>query len=147
MIAKTALLALCCVSVRALYSDDDRVQVLSTDEFKSKVLGGDRMWVVEWFAPWCGGCRMASPWYKEAAALMEKAENHAIPFAAMDMDSEGVGTEGAKYGVSGMPHISTSGARTRGDGLLLPHTQTRPPRLLLLLLLPLSMSSAPLSRS
>ena len=89
----------------ALYSDADRVQVLSAEAFKQDVLGGDRLWVVEFFAPWCGGCKMASPWYKEAAALMELPEEHAIPFAAMNMDTDGISELGGTYGVSGMPHL------------------------------------------
>ncbi len=65
-----------------------------------QVLESDEFWIIEWFANWCGGCRMVSPWYKEAAT---KLKARGIQFGAMDMDVHG--KLGNSYGVSGMPHI------------------------------------------
>ena len=83
-----------------LYSERDDVQVLSADAFDRRVLKSDEFWIIEWFANWCGGCRMVSPWYKEAAT---KLKAQGIQFGAMDMDVHG--KLGSSYGVSGMPHI------------------------------------------
>ena len=84
-----------------LYSPSDAVVVHTSQSFEADVLGGQQFWVIEFFANWCGGCRMVAPWYKQAAKEL-KAEG--IQFGAVDMD--GPGRElGPRYGVAGMPHI------------------------------------------
>ena len=95
-------LSTCCVrpSHAGLYGPRDDVVVLSRDAFEQRVLASDEFWIIEWYANWCGGCRMVSPWYKEAATKLKK---HGIQFGAMDMDTHG--KLGNSYGVEGMPHI------------------------------------------
>jgi len=41
----------------AFYSGNTRVEVLTADNFKSKVLDSDQLWLVEFYAPWCGHCQ------------------------------------------------------------------------------------------
>jgi thiol-disulfide isomerase/thioredoxin len=64
--------AMCVVSSLAavhagLYSPQDAVVQHSAASFEEEVLGGSQFWVIEFFANWCGGCKMVAPWYKEAA--------------------------------------------------------------------------------
>jgi protein disulfide-isomerase A6 len=68
--------------------------------FESEVLSGTQLWIIEFMANWCGGCRMVAPWYKQAATILRDE----IQFGAMDMD--GPGRQYAnRYGVEGLPHI------------------------------------------
>ena len=61
------------------------------------MLNGNEFWVIEWYANWCGGCKMVAPWYKEAASALKK---EGISFGAMNMDVHG--ERGRSYGVNGM---------------------------------------------
>ena len=38
------------------YGKNSRVEELTDANFKSKVLDSDEMWIVEFYAPWCGHC-------------------------------------------------------------------------------------------
>ena len=94
------LLLAACPSNAAIYGPRDDVKLLTAEEFEQRVVKSDEFWVIEWFANWCGGCNMVSPWYKEAATLLKP---RGIQLGAMDMDL--YGDLGRSYGVSGMPHI------------------------------------------
>jgi thiol-disulfide isomerase/thioredoxin len=105
------LLATCAPSSvhAALYTAADDVILLDATAFHERVQKGPEFWVIEWFANWCGGCQMASPWFKEAATTL-KAEG--IFCGAMDMDQHGA--LGGSYSVTGMPHFM--GEETRAAG-------------------------------
>ena len=94
------LMLTACPSDAALYSPKDDVKLLTSEEFLQRVIKSDEFWIIEWFANWCGGCNMVSPWYKEAATLLKP---RGIQVGAMDMDL--YGDLGRSYGVTGMPHI------------------------------------------
>jgi len=50
--------------------DDKDVIILSDDDFASKVYSSDDIWLVEFYAPWCGHCKNLEPhWNKAATAL------------------------------------------------------------------------------
>lgn len=56
-------------SAFGLYDSGDQVVLLTPDTF-SHAESGDGVWLVEFFAPWCGHCqRLAPEWKKAAAAL------------------------------------------------------------------------------
>ena len=53
-----------------LYSASSPVVKLTKDNFKKLVLDSDSLWLVEFFAPWCGHCQKLAPdWEKTAKAL------------------------------------------------------------------------------
>ena len=85
----------CAHHIRAGPADD--VVDLDAATFESRVLKGNEFWVIEWYANWCGGCKMVAPWYKEAASALKK---EGISFGAMNMDLHG--ERGRSYGVKGM---------------------------------------------
>ena len=39
------------------HEDSDVVFIESEDEFQEKILQGEDMWMVEFYAPWCGHCK------------------------------------------------------------------------------------------
>ena len=56
--------------IMALYSSNSPVVKLDQSNFKKLVLDSDDVWMVEFYAPWCGHCKSLAPeWEKSAKAL------------------------------------------------------------------------------
>lgn len=73
--------------------------VLSTNEFIANVEGGDGVYVVDFFATWCGPCKMLAPVFEEVASDMGAQIN----FGKLDID-ESLDIA-RKYDVSTVPTI------------------------------------------
>jgi len=88
----------------ALYTPRDDVVILSPSTFTERVLKGDEIWVVEFYAPWCGHCKNLVPEYKKAATALKGV----VRVGAIDLDEhKGFG---GQYGVQGFPTIKIFGA-------------------------------------
>lgn len=87
------------LSVSALYSAQTQVIQLSDTNFNKKVLGSDAIWLVEFYAPWCGHCKNLAPEWEKAA----KALKGVVKVAAVDMDQ--YQSVGQPYGIRGFPTI------------------------------------------
>ena len=80
---------------------------ITTDSFDEVVMSSDIPVVLDFWAPWCGPCRMLSPVIEELAA-----EEPAIKFCNVNVDDEpGLA---AQFGVSSIPTLifSKNGALT-----------------------------------
>ena len=65
------LLALSSVEAgEGLYSGGDVVSLTSTN-FDRLVKDGDAVWLVEFYAPWCGHCKNLVPDYTKAAKALK----------------------------------------------------------------------------
>jgi len=95
-------LGLLIVSSSALYSNDDVIE-LTASNFKKQVLDSDSVWIVEFYAPWCGHCKSLVPEYKKAA----KALKGIAKVGAVDMTQHQ--SVGAPYNVQGFPTIKIFG--------------------------------------
>ena len=74
-------------------------QVISSQEFESKVLQAEGPVMVDFFATWCGPCRMLGP------VLDEVSQETAGQAAVYKVDVDQSPDLAARYGVSGVPAI------------------------------------------
>jgi len=90
---------LVCLAVAAATGSD----VVDLSSMKD-VLKSDELWLVEFYAPWCGHCKQLAPeWAKAATAL-----KGIVKLGAVDMDQHK--DAGAPYGITGFPTIKIFGA-------------------------------------
>mmetsp|Transcript_9213 Transcript_9213/g.33774 ORF Transcript_9213/g.33774 Transcript_9213/m.33774 type:complete len:437 (+) Transcript_9213:57-1367(+) len=94
------LVALLAAPGAALYGASSAVESLSPGNFDSKVAKGEKPYLVEFFAPWCGHCKQLAPeWEKAAKAL----KGTGVGIAAVDCDQHQ--SLCSQYGVQGFPTI------------------------------------------
>lgn len=77
----------------------DDVVELTDKNFKKLVLQSDDMWLVEFFAPWCGHCKNLEPhWKKAASELKGKVKLGAVDATVHQELAQ-------EYGIRGYPTI------------------------------------------
>eukprot|EP00064_Thunnus_orientalis_P006274 superscaffoldBa00000648_g6290 len=96
---------------------------LTDDNFDKMVLESDDVWLVEFFAPWCGHCKNLEPEWAAAAAAVKEQTKGKVRLGAVDATvHQGVS---GRYGIRGFPTIKIfrkgeepedyQGGRSRGD--------------------------------
>eukprot|EP00242_Pyramimonas_sp_CCMP2087_P012630 CAMPEP_0198198452 /NCGR_PEP_ID=MMETSP1445-20131203/1925_1 /TAXON_ID=36898 /ORGANISM="Pyramimonas sp., Strain CCMP2087" /LENGTH=515 /DNA_ID=CAMNT_0043868023 /DNA_START=126 /DNA_END=1670 /DNA_ORIENTATION=- len=85
----------------ALYADDGPViKFQSLADFEAEVINGEAaVWLVEFYAPWCGHCKSLAPAYTKVAENLKGV----VKVAAIDVDS--VKEFAQKYGIQSFPTI------------------------------------------
>lgn len=99
-----ALLFLVCGQSEALYSKSSGVVDLTSNNFDNRVKDSDGVWIVEFYAPWCGHCKQLAPEYQKAA----KALKGIIGVGAIDCDEQKQLC--GQFGVQGFPTIKVFGS-------------------------------------
>lgn len=102
-----AILSLLSLSVGAFYDSNSGVVTLTPNNFDHRVIDGDEVWIVEFFAPWCGHCQSFVPEYTKAA----KALKGVVRVGAVDAAEHQ--SLGSQYGVKGFPTIKIFGANKK----------------------------------
>ncbi len=69
-----ALLIISCLtcSGQALYNSNSAVVQLTDKNFDDLVIKSNELWLVEFFAPWCGHCKNLAPEWEKAAKCFER---------------------------------------------------------------------------
>jgi protein disulfide-isomerase A6 len=100
------ILAILFVSSYSLYDRFSAVKQLTASDF-SQVKKG--IWLVEFYAPWCGHCKSLAPEYEKAAKALKGIAN----IAAIDADKEKTDVQ-----IQGFPTIKffNEGKMTDYDG-------------------------------
>lgn len=88
----------------SLYSSAGPVVMLTESNFKKEVLDSKDIWLIEFFAPWCGHCKGFAPEYEKAARALKGV----FKIGAVDADSQQ--SLGAQFGISGFPTVKFFGA-------------------------------------
>ena len=88
----------------SLYSSAGPVVMLTESNFKKEVLDSKDIWLIEFFAPWCGHCKGFAPEYEKAARALKGV----FKIGAVDADSQK--SLGAQFGISGFPTVKFFGA-------------------------------------
>lgn len=73
---------------------------LSTATFAKHIERNDIPVLVDFWAPWCGPCRMMAPQFEQAARLLEPR----LRLAKVDTEAEP--TLGAQYGIRSIPTLA-----------------------------------------
>lgn len=90
--------------VFGLYQRKSGVVNLTPLNFDSMVLDSDSIWVVEFYAPWCGHCQSLVPEYIKAATALKGI----IKVGAINADKHGAYAR--QYNIQGFPTIKIFGA-------------------------------------
>eukprot|EP00850_Spirogloea_muscicola_P002953 SM000011S19131 [mRNA] locus=s11:1045091:1047897:- [translate_table: standard] len=77
---------------------------LTSSNFEEQVLKSTDLWLVEFFAPWCGHCKKLAPEWKRAAKSLQGQ----VKLGEVDCTVEE--TLARKYGIKGFPTILVFGA-------------------------------------
>jgi protein disulfide-isomerase A6 len=102
-VAKVLLAALALQYAGCLYASNSAVVHLTQANFSKLVTSSDQIWMVEFYAPWCGHCKSLAPEFEKAA----KALKGIVNIGAVDMTTDqGVG---APYSIQGYPTIKFFG--------------------------------------
>lgn len=68
----------------AFYDNSKEVVKLTEANFKSKVLDSDELWLIEFYAPWCGHCQAMEGAWKQVAKRLKGVVN----VGAVDMTTD-----------------------------------------------------------
>ena len=66
-----ALVASATAAEEPHYIEGEDVEIITTDNFEALVDNSTDVWLLEYYAPWCGHCKQLAPTYKKVAASLK----------------------------------------------------------------------------
>eukprot|EP01116_Phalansterium_solitarium_P024202 TRINITY_DN8796_c0_g1_i1.p1 TRINITY_DN8796_c0_g1~~TRINITY_DN8796_c0_g1_i1.p1 ORF type:complete len:429 (-),score=122.62 TRINITY_DN8796_c0_g1_i1:119-1405(-) len=112
-----SLFALLAGSAVALpYGKGSGVTELTSKTFAQEVFSTEHVWVVEFYAPWCGHCKSLEPEYTKAAANLKGI----VKVGAVNCDEESNKQLCGQFGIQGFPtlKIFPSQLKKQGKGVV-----------------------------
>ena len=103
MSIKTLLITSLIALSLSFFESGTPVTLLDGTNFEKEVVQSKDIWLVLFYAPWCGHCQAFSPEYEKAA----KALKGIFKIAAIDADKER--SISGKYGIKGFPTVKFFG--------------------------------------
>ncbi|GFV70595.1 protein disulfide-isomerase A6 [Trichonephila clavipes] len=91
----------------AFYENNKDVVELNSSTFPSRVLDSDEIWIVEFYAPWCGHCQALVSEYSKMAAAVKGL----VKVGAVNADQHQ--SLGQKYEIRGFPTIKIFGVNKK----------------------------------
>ena len=92
------ILSLICFSFQ-FFSKDSAVIQLNKSNFEKKVIKSDRLWLILFYAPWCGHCKAFHPEYEKLA----KSTKGLFKIGAVNCEEER--ELAGKYKIEGFPTV------------------------------------------
>lgn len=77
----------------------ENIVMLSDGDFETKVLKSSKPVLVDFYANWCGPCKMIAPYLDDLASEFKDK----VTIAKIDVDQNGIAP--SKYGVRGIPTL------------------------------------------
>lgn len=77
--------------------------LLNKDNWKQEVMQSDSLWLIEFYAPWCGHCKSLAPEWTSAAKQLKGV----VKVGAVDMTTDQ--ELGSPYNVQGFPTLKWFG--------------------------------------
>lgn len=68
------------VGANCMYASNSAVVDLRPNNFDNLVLNSDHVWVVEFYAPWCGYCQQLMPEYDKVATALKVMQQTLLLF-------------------------------------------------------------------
>jgi protein disulfide-isomerase A6 len=87
----------------AFYGKNSAVVNLTPENFDQEVIASEDVWLVEFYAPWCGHCKHLTPEWEAAAKTLKGS----VKLGAVDADA--FRELGGRYSVQGFPTIKVFG--------------------------------------
>ncbi|KAI4463820.1 protein disulfide-isomerase a6 [Holotrichia oblita] len=100
---RVIIFAVYLVETFALYPSSSDVILLNPNNFDSLVVNNDDVWIVEFFASWCGHCQQLVPEYQKAATALKGV----VKVGAINADEHK--DFGKRFDVRGFPTIKIFG--------------------------------------
>ncbi len=87
LIGRIMMIAIFFISMSySLYSSNSNVVLLNSSNFNKEVVNSGDLYMVEFYAPWCGHCKNLVPEWEKAA----KALKGIVKIGAVDADADKV---------------------------------------------------------
>ena len=100
---KLVILSLLVTSNLCMYGPNTNVIQLDESNFNNLVINSNELWLVEFYAPWCGHCKSLAPEWEKAANALKGI----VKVGAVDADAHK--NLGGRFGVKGFPTIKYFG--------------------------------------
>lgn len=102
-------------------SNSDEVIVLDTTSFNAMVMDSKDIWMIEFYAPWCGHCKSLEPEWKAAASNLKGT----VKLAKIDATENQALAQ--RFGVNGYPTIKVFnyGVENKKDSKAIPYNGER----------------------